>query len=462
MQELQRLSGHVGQRPGAEHQVLQHARPALGRLEQQDLPGVRRVRQQFGREFAVLQLVGELHGVFQGAHQGGQSAGVRPGGRLDHQDVAGVLDVGNDALHLKGPTAHVLFLALQPDGRQPLRGVRVEQEAEFGLVRAVAPAVIDAPQGRAVPVGQVQKRFALAGCDGLHPVGDATARREAQAAANLEADALAFLLVTADPLTAARGHRRHAEQVRQRGLQGLAALLAHVAGAGVGAVMQVPALVAALGAHSGQLTRLPARRHDDLVRLVLRAVVVHDGVRPELAQRQEARARQVTVRLALRRTPARDERRDRQAREVVPRQEALGGQVAVRVEVRQFPVRQAQQAQLGVRLVVQPLGLLLQVSLAGVREDGVVQLQLRQRAAVEVTPAVARAAELLRSLPERERQPLRAEPAGGRQVDTQAVDERLGAGQRAPMNALVLEGRGEIREQRQAGRLTGHVQQVGH
>ena len=70
----------------------------------------------------------------------------------------------------------------------------------------------------------------------------------------------------------------------------------------------------------------------DLVDAVARPLVVDQGARTELGDRQETRAgHELVAPLAL--APARHKRRDRQARKVVAGQEALRGEVAIGVEV---------------------------------------------------------------------------------------------------------------------------------
>ena len=98
-------------------------------------------------------------------------------------------------------------------------------------------------------------------------------------------------------------------------------------------------------------------RQDDLVDHVARAFVVDDGPRPELGDGQEARAGQEFV-LVAPEPPARDEGRERQAREAVTRQKAFAGEVAVGVEVGlDHVLAVGQQIDLAFCLLAQPPGL---------------------------------------------------------------------------------------------------------
>ena len=147
--------------------------------------------------------------------------------------------------------------------------------------------------------------------------------------------------------------------------------------------------------------------------LVHRALVVDKGSRPELANCNEARPVQVVVMLTL---PARDVRRQWEAREVVAREKPFRGEVPVGVEVRlevgRFLIEQ--QVQLGFSLSSQALGpILVHCGLAVIHDDRVLRALLPLGSAVQIAPASAGRFEAGRDLVEVFGDPALVPPVGG-------------------------------------------------
>src|SRR5579884_771244 len=197
---------------------------------------------------------------------------------------------------------------------------------------------------------------------------------EADRGADLIALAAALLIIRGDPLASARLHVLQAEQTRQWFRQDRVAPDAQVGPATLLDLVQLPALPAQLRSRHRQrvlLTRLRSGQ-DHLVNLVLRPLVVDDAPRPELSDREEARAlHELIARIPPRAAP-RDIGGQGKPGEVVARQEPLAGEVAVDVEVRlRHPVAAcAQQLQLRLSLAPDPsCRLLVLVRAARVLDD---------------------------------------------------------------------------------------------
>ena len=135
------------------HELAQHARAALGRLVEEDLPAVLPIGQRLGRQLAVLELVPHLDGVLQRGLQRGHDlrwAPRSPAGSISRQlrrsSTKGMTRAVRGPI---GSSALPLLLGLL----LPVAALHVEHEAGQA-VGAPAPAQVDAPEGRRVAVGQ--------------------------------------------------------------------------------------------------------------------------------------------------------------------------------------------------------------------------------------------------------------------------------------------------------------------
>jgi hypothetical protein len=207
--------------------------------------------------------------------------------------------------------------------------------------------------------------------------------------------------------------------------------------------VEVAALGAVLRLHGR--SRLPVgivlHAHQDAVHPVAGALVVDQGAGRELGDREEARTSDVVVTVLLLAATSRDERRQRQAREVVARKEAFAGEVAVAVEVgldRGLDVEQ--QVALADRFVVQaPGAVALGLWPRAVVPDRVVHLALAVRRAEEVAPPRERLLELAARLLEQPGQPVLGEPAGPLQLGVDALQHGSTARIRTRHRVRVLE-----------------------
>ena len=260
--------------------------------------------------------------AFEGVLQGGHQAEVRGVRQAGDQDVAGVLDVGDDlglelglpgVVELIGGGGFGALLVGEPaavDGVQP--------EPAFAGVLAPGQPDVGHPHRGRVPVGEVQQLVAVGvGGGGAGGPGAGAAVGERVGDFEFEALPAAFLLVAGDPFPAAGEHGAQLQQPAFRGAQPGAAVPAVVEQ--VRPVVQVAARLAAF--RGGGVDRPGGGRRPgelDAGDLVAGALVVDQRARAELADRQEPGALQE---VPIGQPPAQpgDERGQREAGERVAR-----------------------------------------------------------------------------------------------------------------------------------------------
>ena len=164
--DLQRGAG--GDRDGVRFglQAAQDAGATLGGLGEQHAPAVLVIGQGLAGQLGIIQLERRLDAALQGVAQGGRDL-VGHGVRQPHyQDVAPVLDIGNNADRplVIGAGVAVVGLGLGAGlVGQPLALDGVEVEADLaGILAAAASAVGDPYLGR-VAVGQFRQGRPIGG-----------------------------------------------------------------------------------------------------------------------------------------------------------------------------------------------------------------------------------------------------------------------------------------------------------
>ena len=335
-----RLPGDPGKGGGILHHLAEDACAAFRRLVQQDRGPVLTVGQADDLQLGVLQVVLGLDGHLESGLETGHEIrlGVDADG-VEHQDVAAVLNVGDDILQAAGERVVVRDVLVLGAGCPPA-SFEVEQEAVLVAVLAAGPADVDAGERRGVAVGQAGALVAAGvGGDGGPHAGLAVDLGPPVRVADLVAPALALLGVGIDPVLPAGGHAGHPEQrtiAPPGGGEVRVAPLAPVRRSARRCGVKVTAHAALRGGAGddricGGGVDIRADGDHDPVHPVHGAFVVDERLGAELGDGDEPRPAEVLIPGLA--PPGGDPRGQRQPGEAVAGQEALRREVPVGVEV---------------------------------------------------------------------------------------------------------------------------------
>lgn len=202
--QVERGPGGGGEGAGLVDEAAQHARPALGRLEEEQGTGRLGTRHGLGAQLRLLQLEGHLEGVVQGHLERDHRLRRERAGGLDEQAVSVVLHVRDNPA---GARAHGVLRVVQVlvAVAGPRALVDVQHEAGLG-VGPPAPAQVDPPQFRRVAVRELGEDIAVAPHHRRAHRERPVALHEPERRLHLEALPAALLLVGADAVPAASGH----------------------------------------------------------------------------------------------------------------------------------------------------------------------------------------------------------------------------------------------------------------
>ena len=345
----QGIGGDLGQAVGLTGQAGEDPGPALGGLVEEEALARVLGGQRLGHQFGFLDLEGQLDAPLEGGLQGGHGRGGQVAQGGEDEQVAVVLDEGDDAL-VGHPVEHGLvavgrFIGVGVVLLAPGAGDGIDIETQLVLVLAPAPAAVDAPDpggGRVGQTGEGLLPLAHLGLVLLHPV--VRTGHEAVGGLQLVTLALPVLIVDGDAVGAQGLDGFDPVQLSDPvalGEQGAAVLAAvDLGGFLAGAEMAVTALAADQGGEGGQLAVAGDVVRGADVELgadhpVHAALMVDEAAWAKLRQGQETRATDhaALVVLGLAATASGYPGHQGQAGEVIARQEALAGQETVAVEV---------------------------------------------------------------------------------------------------------------------------------
>src|SRR5579884_306423 len=217
----QRFGSHLGQGVAVFAQAPQHSGAALGALGQQDPSASFGVGQRFAGQFGVFQLIDGFDRAFERVLQRGGGGLVELLSPAQHQDIASVLDVRDDASAVLGVldrgqivdrvVAAVGVLALL----QPSPAGQVEEvPIGFLIVRTFRAAQVDHAHRRGVAVGHLGQQRSVGVVNlGIRAAGSLSVVGEPVGGQQSVAGAASLLLVRGDHVAAYGEDRLQAHEV---------------------------------------------------------------------------------------------------------------------------------------------------------------------------------------------------------------------------------------------------------